>query len=296
MRPEAPHRVYVTGASGALGGAAVRHLAGIGLDVVGVSRAAVAEGIVWRRSASMADAGWYDPSEPRAVIVHAAGPSSVLAEAAPDEELALFERLTAAGWRGRLTLLSSAAVYGAAPVPVSEDTQPRPTSAYGRYKLALEDGVRDLSTRHGFDLVTLRLANVYGTALDLSRRRVAALVVDAALGGAPFTLVGNGSSRRDYLHVDDFARAVAATILAHAPLPSPFNIASGTGTSLAELVDLVGRLAGRPVPLVRVPERGEVAASVLDIRRARAALCWSPQVGLEAGLARLIHAMSQSRA
>ncbi len=269
-------RIYVTGASGALGGALVHRLRGRA-EVVAVNRAV----------GDMPEAGWFDPADAGATVIHAAGRSHALAEAEVEAlarpHFEMFARLGEQGWRGRLVLLSSAAVYGEpAELPVSETAELAPVNAYGRHKLVLEQGLALVAASVGASFSALRLSNVYGTRRDLDRRRVVALLLDAAVKGEPFTTYGDGSSLRDYLHVADFCRAVD---LATAAPPAVVNVGSGEGTSLNELIRQIEDLTGRSLDRRRGPLRAEAGSSVLDISRAAEVLGWRPEVGLGEGLA-----------
>lgn len=266
--------VHVTGAEGALGGAVVRSLEGRA-RVLPVTRAA------W----PMPKADWFDPAHPEAAIVHAAGRSGAMEDGEVDAEVArhldLFAALGARGWRGRLVLLSSASVYGEAAIPTPETAPVAPVNAYGRMKLAVERGLAGMVA----DCVVLRLSNAYGTPLDLARRRVAALLLDAARTGQPFTTFGPGTSLRDYLHVDDLCRAVGRAL--DGP-PGVWNIASGEGVSLDMLMAQAEAVTGRRLERRTGPERPEAKSSVLDISRAFRDLGWAPGVTLDQGLRRLL--------
>lgn len=271
MQAEA-ERWVVTGAGGALGGALVRSLGAEGLSG-------------WRGGAVPDD--WMPRLDRAEVVVHAAGPA--VADADPDmaaDHLALVRALADRGWTGRLVLLSSASVYGE-PVrlPVPEEAPLSPVNPYGRFKRAVEAGLAELLPAER--LTVLRLANVYGTARDLSRRRVAAVILDALLNGRPFETFGDGTSRRDYLHVDDLCRAVAAARAG----PGVMNIGSGAGTSLNALIAACEAVAGRRLDRRRGAERAEAASSVLDVGRARVVLGWRAEVPLEEGLRRLFDSM-----
>lgn len=266
--------VHVTGAQGALGAALAQALAGAA-RVLPVTRA----------GAPMPVADWFDPAHPEAAIVHAAGRSGAMEDGEVDAEVArhldLFAALLARGWRGRLVLLSSASVYGEAAIPTPETAPLAPVNAYGRMKLAVERGLAGMVA----DCAILRLSNVYGSPLDLARRRVAALLLDAARKGQPFTTFGPGTSLRDYLHVDDLCRAVGRAL--DGP-PGVWNIASGRGVSLDMLIAHVEAVTGRALDRRTGPARPEAKSSVLDISRAFRDLGWSPGMTLDQGLRRLL--------
>lgn len=266
--------IYVTGADGALGRALVRHLSALG-PVVPVTRT----------TAPMPGALWYDPTQADAAIVHAAGRSGAIPadRVGPETRLHLdlFRNLRDRGWQGRLALLSSAAVYGDAAVLPTPETAPlRPVNAYGLHKLGVEQGLADIVS----DRVILRLSNVYGTALDLSRRRVIALLVAAAQSGRTFTTFGPGTSLRDYLHVDDLSRAVVAAL---AGPPGVYNIGGGEGISLNALIGRVEAVVGRPLSCENGETRPEPKSSTLETALARRQLGWSPVVPLDEGIRRL---------
>ena len=265
-------RIYLTGAAGALGGALRAALSD--RDAVAVTRA----------SGPLQRAGWFVPADTDAAVVHAAGLSQPAAdaEAMTQVHVDMVRRLADLGWRGRLVLLSSSAVYGQPEaLPIAETAHLRPVNGYGRHKLAVERGIGAITSARDIPLTILRLSNVYGTPRDLERRRVIALLLAAALRGQPFTTYGDGSSRRDYLHVDDFCRAVR---LALAAPPVVANIGSGTGTALSDLIAAVEDITGRAIDLRPGPVRAEPASSVLDIGLGRRALGWRPEVTLAQGL------------
>ena len=107
---------------------------------------------------------------------------------------------------------------------------------------------------------------------------------EAALAGTPFPLLGDGRQSRDFTHVDD---AVDATVRAmHASEPAPLlNVGGGEEASMSSLIETIGAMAGRPVPVVRSgAQAGDVTRTRADTTRARHCLRWRPVVGLTEGL------------
>ncbi len=294
-------RVYVTGATGLLGGALVGHLADSGRPgVVALARRPMPDrpGVAVRVWAGLPDADWFEPAAPGAAVLHFAGvadaradtdglPALLAGHVAP--HAALVEALLARGWHGRLIFASSAAVYGdAAVLPIPEDCPPRPRGPYALARLLTEEALAFLARRSGFDLVILRIANPYGAAARAGQG-VMRLILEALAEGRSFRVIGDGSGLRDYLHLSDFCRAVAAAIDAPLPAgPTVLNIGSGAGLSLNDLIARLEALTGRRLDRTSVPVQHDLGSSVLDIRRARALLGWAPRVGLEAGLAALV--------
>jgi len=97
---------------------------------------------------------------------------------------------------------------------------------------------------------------------------------------------GDGAALRDYLYIDD-AVAACVHLVDSAKAIGPFNAGNGLGTSIAELIALVGRVTGRELEVVQRPARGtDVRAIVLDSTRLQHATGWTPRTGLEEGLRR----------
>lgn len=292
--------VYITGASGALGADLAHRLRDTpGIAPVAVSRAACPAPVPTRRVAAYAPADWREPGDADAAIVHAAGlarPGSGFADFADlsrrhiAPHLAMLDDLIAGGWRGRLVFVSSAAVYGEPRrLPVPESAPCNPLNAYGLSKLCLERSLAERAVQAGLRVATLRLSNLYGARYPArSGRGVIDLIRAAIAEDRAFGVHGDGAALRDYLHAADLAAAVQAAIAADLPAgASVFNVGSGTGTALIDLVDAVARAEGRAPALTRLPPRAEARSSILDIARARRRLDWRPRVSLAEGLADL---------
>lgn len=183
---------------------------------------------------------------------------------------------------------SGGAIYGdLAPVPVSEETVPRPVSPYAIGKLAIESYLRYFERTRGLPSVSFRISNPYGPGQRGTHGQgVIPIFLRAIAAGEPVTLFGDGSTVRDYLFVDDAAEMVAATVgadLQH----DVYNIGSGHGTSLTELLALAREITGRPVEVTSVPQPATfVARSILDTARYRAEFGIEPGVTLADGMQR----------
>lgn len=186
----------------------------------------------------------------------------------------------------RLLFLSSGGtVYGdPAQLPVAEDAPPQPRSCHGAGKAAAELFVGLRAPAH---TLVLRPSNIYGPGQSLkSGFGVVPHLLRCASEGRPFQLWGDGLQLRDYLYVDDFAEAVAR-LLARPQAHGTFNLGSGAGTSLRDLIALVEAETGRAICIDAQPAReGDVVRIVLDIARVRRAAGWSPATRLEEGIAR----------
>lgn len=191
----------------------------------------------------------------------------------------------ARGDRGpRLVFASSSSVYGNADrYPCTEDDRPHPHSPYGVTKLAGEHLCAAYAENFGVQSVSLRYFTVYGPRQrpDMAFHRMC----HAVLAGTPFPLFGDGSQIRDFTFVGDVVAATMAAATADVPVASIVNVAGGSSTSMKEVFDLLGHLAGRELAIDQRPAQpGDVRRTGGDTTRARELLGWAPAVALEDGL------------
>jgi UDP-glucose 4-epimerase len=195
----------------------------------------------------------------------------------------------------RFVLSSTAAVYGAPlKVPIDEDHPQSPINPYGETKLAIERILTRYAHAYGLESVALRYFNAAGglPGLGLGERHepethLIPLVLDAASGKRPqITVFGNdyptpdGTCVRDYVHVDDLAEAhvLALDYLVAGGKSGAFNLGTGEGHSVLQVIDAVERATGRKVPVVLGPRRdGDPPVLVASPRRANEALGWLPK-------------------
>jgi UDP-glucose 4-epimerase len=202
--------------------------------------------------------------------------------------VAAFKALADAGVTKVIFASSGGTIYGPPEsVPIPEDHPTRPTSVYGLHKKLAEEYLAFLHRRQVLDSVVLRPGNLYGPGQLPGRGQG---LVATALGriaqDLPLEVWGDGSSIRDYVYVEDAARAFLAAA-EHGRPGRAYNVGAGRGWSIRQVVAAIETLLGRP-PEVRYasPQPGSVAINVLDTSRARDELGWSPAVGLEEGLSR----------
>ncbi|MGE5485086.1 MAG: NAD-dependent epimerase/dehydratase family protein [Ignavibacteriales bacterium] len=199
--------------------------------------------------------------------------------------------LTAAAQSGcrRFVMASSAAVYGA-PVrlPVDEDHPLTPLSFYGVSKAAGESYAAAFARARGMEYVMLRFANVYGPRQGAcGEGGVVAVFIRHVLEGKPPVIYGDGSQTRDFVFVGDVAEATVLAALGRGS--GVMNISTGSETSVNDLWAMIWRACGATVAPVYAGRRpGDIHRSVLDPRRANAALDWSAKCPLEEGIGRTI--------
>jgi UDP-arabinose 4-epimerase len=195
----------------------------------------------------------------------------------------------------RIVLSSSCATYGIPTVlPISEDTPQHPVNPYGFTKLATERMAADYERAYGIRWIALRYFNAAGADPDgeLGERHkpethAIPLAIGAALGTAPpFSVLGtdyptpDGSAVRDYVHVTDLADAHlrAMSHLGRGNDSGAFNLATGRGTSVLEMIDAVEAVTGRRVPVLRAARRpGDPPALYAKAERAAQVLGWQPR-------------------
>jgi len=197
------------------------------------------------------------------------------------------------GGVARIILSSTAAVYGEPEVVPIPETHPlRPTSPYGRTKLAYEQMLADLAAAGGPRFMALRYFNAAGAdasgqigeAHDPESHLIARAAL-ATLGAVPpLEIFGkdwptpDGTAIRDYIHVTDLAAAHVAALgaLEQGTSETACNLGTGTGYSVAEVLAAFAA-AGAPVPHRFAPRRpGDPARLVADAARARRVLGWRP--------------------
>lgn len=195
----------------------------------------------------------------------------------------------------RLVFTSSGGtVYGRLKtVPVSEGHPLDPISAYGVSKVAAEKYIGYFCSQFGIDARIARLSNPFGAGQNpAGNLGAAATFLHQAMKGQAISIWGDGSVVRDYIHIADAAEALArlgmlADIVVHGT-PAIFNVGSGVGHSLNEIVQIVRALVKSEVRATYHQGRPfDVPVSVLDISLAKAALNWQPRFSLGAGLVRM---------
>ena len=204
--------------------------------------------------------------------------------------LRLLEAARRLGGKRIVFLSSGGTVYGRLAHGVAHETDPlRPIGSYGGGKVAVETYLRIYHTAGWVDARVARLSNPYGTGQPTDRAQgVLSAFLRAAIAGRPLHVWGDGEIVRDYIHVTDAAQGLLR--LSQAELSGAtgmpiFNIGSGVGTSINQLIATIEQEVG-PLEVIREPRRSyDVPVSVLDISAASQALNFSPSIDLAHGIA-----------
>lgn len=204
--------------------------------------------------------------------------------------LQLLEEMRSLGIKKLLFSSSGGTVYGP-PVhtPMDENHPTNPTTSYGITKLTIEKYLLLEKLLHGLQPMILRVANPYGERQRVEYAQgVVAAFLKCALTGDAIEIWGDGSVVRDYLHVADVAAAFCSS-LKYEGGHSVFNIGSGSGMSLNELVSILSDQLGRQLEVVYKPGRDfDVKSNVLCCNLALQELKWRPLITMEEGLGRTL--------
>jgi len=192
----------------------------------------------------------------------------------------------------RLVFSSTAATYGEPDeVPIVETAPTRPTNPYGASKLAVDLMITSEAQAHGLGAVSLRYFNVAGASDGCGERHdtethIIPIALQVVQGGRDvFGIFGadyptpDGTCIRDYVHVEDLAAAHLLALDAATPGEHKiYNLGSGAGFSVRDVVEAVRRVTGHPLPTEVAPRRaGDPAVLVASSARIRDELGWVPR-------------------
>ncbi len=190
---------------------------------------------------------------------------------------------------------STAATYGnPVEVPIPERHPTSPINPYGHSKLAVEFALKDYEAAHGLRSISLRYFNAAGAHPDGSigerhepETHLIPLVLQVASGRREFIsrfgsqhATPDGSCLRDYVHVQDLcdAHLLALKALQAGAATTVYNLGSGNGQSVNEVIEAARRVTGHPIPVRDDPPRaGDPPVLVADAKKARAELGWTPR-------------------
>jgi UDP-glucose 4-epimerase len=200
---------------------------------------------------------------------------------------------------GRVVFSSSGGtVYGKLHrTPVPESHPVAPITAYGAGKATAEVYLGLYRHMHGLDCRIARIANPYGAGQDLSRGQGAVTTfLHHALMHQPITIWGTGEVVRDYIHIADVAQCLVALAVSPRTEAFVFNVGSGAGISLNQIVSELEARLGRTLDVSRTAARPfDVPVSILQIDRARDILGWSPNLTFGEGIARTLQDIGAGR-
>ena len=198
--------------------------------------------------------------------------------------VAVLECARHAGGVEKFVYAGSSSCYGIADTPTGEDHPIRPQYPYALSKHLGEQAVFHWRQVYGLAVNSIRIFNAYGTRSRTSGAygAVFGVFLKQKLEGKPFTVVGDGTQKRDFVYVTDVARAFLKA--AETPLAGEiWNLGSGNPQSVNHLVDLLGQ------DRVEIPTRpGEPEVTWADISKIGRDLDWKPAVSFEDGVAKIV--------
>jgi UDP-glucose 4-epimerase len=189
----------------------------------------------------------------------------------------------------RLVFSSTCAIFGPPDrLPIDETLPQRPINPYGESKLAFEKILRWYDEIHGLRFVTLRYFNAAGASEKLGEEHriethLIPNVLKVALGqkkeveiyGTDYE-TPDGTCIRDYIHILDLARAHVLAL--QAPTSAHYNLGTGGGTSVREVIESCRKITGHKIPVVEKPRRpGDPARLVAASEKIQQELGWRPQ-------------------
>lgn len=204
--------------------------------------------------------------------------------------LALLDAMRAAGV-GNLVFSSTAATYGEPEVvPITEDMPTQPTNPYGATKLAIDYAITSYAKAYGLAATSLRYFNVAGAYGSVGENRevethLIPLVLQVALGHRDKIMIfgddwptHDGTPVRDYIHIRDLADAHLLAMQSNcAGEHRIFNLGSGDGYSVRQVIEVCRAVTGHPIPAEVAPRRaGDPATLIASSEKAKRELGWTP--------------------
>jgi UDP-glucose 4-epimerase len=191
----------------------------------------------------------------------------------------------------KLVYAASSSCYGLAGVPTREDHPLSPEYPYALSKLQGEMAALHWQKVYGLPVNSIRIFNAYGTRSRTSGvyGAVFGVFLRQKLAGKPYTVVGDGTQRRDFVYASDVAGAFLAAAEASVG-GEVFNVGAGRPQSVNRLVELLGGA------VTHIPKRpGEPDCTWADIGKITSLLGWRPEVSFENGVARVLSAIDYWR-
>ena len=209
--------------------------------------------------------------------------------------LVLLEALRAGNREAKLVFVGSRLEYGRQAIqPVSEEQVPDPLCVHAIHKLTVEKYLRLYGSLFGLRYAIARVTNPYGPGQPPGRTAYGVVnrLIHLAIAGTPLPIYGDGTQRRDYIHVDDLVSALVS--LAESPSSDgrAFNVGSGEGTRMIDMAHAIIDLAGggrvEHVAWPVLAGQIETGDFVADVSRIRSTLGWAPATALSEGLKKTI--------
>lgn len=194
-------------------------------------------------------------------------------------------------------LSSGGTVYGESDENLlSEEHCCNPICAYGVHKLSVEKIAHVYTHLNWVKCDVVRLANPYGPEQVTKGVGVISAFIRKIMEGSPIELIGDSSNLRDYIYIDDAINAIQAVIQYRGEVDL-FNIGTGVGTSVNELIRIISEKLQLTPQIIRIPGEGvDVSKNILDISRLKKETGFTPRYTLECGIDKMIAALKANGA
>ncbi|MEA3487104.1 MAG: NAD-dependent epimerase/dehydratase family protein [Thermodesulfobacteriota bacterium] len=188
---------------------------------------------------------------------------------------------------------SGGTIYGPLDRPANEDDPCCPGCSYAIVKRAIEEYLSLYHRLKGLEYLILRVGNPYGAAQTGKKPQgVIGAFLHRILEGKRIEIWGDGSVVRDFIHIDDVALAFVAASQ-YSGSERIFNVGTGQGHSINEVVELIESTVGRSVTRSYCPQNSlDIPTNVLDISRIRRETGWEPTISLDEGISRVYREIS----
>jgi UDP-glucose 4-epimerase len=181
---------------------------------------------------------------------------------------------------------SGGAIYGNNKNSINKETDPtEPINSYGWMKLTTETYVKMFSYLNKLEYLIVRPSNAYGKYQhNYGKQGIIPTAVHNVLLGKPIEIWGDGNIIRDYIHIDDICNAINLLIKKD-KWNETYNIGSNVGTSVNEILNLVGNIAEKNMTINYTPQRNiDIKENILDITKLQSAIKWEPKISLANGI------------
>lgn len=189
----------------------------------------------------------------------------------------------------RFVFTSSIAVYGEAPLPMTEDMPMRPIDPYGIAKMAVELDLASALQYFGLKYTIFRPHNVYGENQNIGDkyRNVVGIFMNQIMTGRPMSIFGDGGQTRAFSYIGDVAPIIAASAFEDDAVGEVFNVGADRPHSVLELAHVVAHSFGVAPEIEFLPARHEVEHAYSSHEKAKAILGSSEATTLEVGIGRM---------
>lgn len=208
----------------------------------------------------------------------------------------LFEECVSQNIKKVIFASTGGAIYGSTSgKPISEQSVPAPVSPYAIGKLTIEHYLHYFNKKHGLKSLVFRISNPYGERHALNAKQgVINVFLEHMAENKPITVLGDGSMIRDYIYVKDVASMIVAGF--ETAQEEMYNLGSGQGISLNELIEAIEKVVGRPLEKNHKPVPPTfVDKIVLDVGLFNRKFNIAPSTSLEAGIQKTWQYIQQAK-